>query len=690
MLHFKFANRFVVQLILVFILFTLGSVIVLGIPVTWMLNRQADVQLRALIDQTQQTTLALLENRKNQNQDLAILITERPTLNQLLSDNAAPEVINIYFENFIENAEIDAITLCSQSDVLVSTGIETDSALCDPGGNPTFLLAGEEVWLFAAAPLNLGEQSEWQVVVGERAFDLFLEFNQQSGLQYFLFEGDKLLVTSDEAIDPLVAQQQLANIDAYEMIELAGERQGTETSMAGVIPLENAPFLKWVGLLNIEPYTSLNRQLRNVILATLAAVGLIGAGVAVLVSQRISRPLNQLAQSAAALRKGDLATPLLTASRIWEIDQLTNALEDARVSLKHSLDQLRMDKAWIESLLNAIIEGLLTIDEKSRITFASETVERILGVSESILLGRPIDDFFITNPTEDLFSHQMPEPGQSSRISILLDGKEVLLAVSASTVVPLEAGNATRALVIRDVTNEERIHRLLGEFLANITHEFRTPLAALSASTELLLDQLPTLSTPEVEELLQALNIGIIDLQSLIDNLIEAASIEAGRFKVNPQPVELDVILTDAVNTVLPIVTKHRLNLVQPQNKPTYEVIADRRRTVQALINLLSNAIKHSPQGGTITLTTLILDVAVLVEVRDEGQGISPERRTQLFKRFIKPTEENDATQLSLGLGLSVVKAIVEAQNGKVGFRDTKSGGALFWFTLPIATGEVE
>jgi len=690
MLHFRFTNRFAVQLILIFILFTLGAVIVLGIPVTWMLNRQTDVQLRALIDQTYQTTLALLENRKNQNQDLAILITERPTLNQLLSDNAAPEVINTYFENFIENAEIDAIILCNQGDVQVSTGIVPDTALCDPGGNPSFSLTGEDVWLFAAAPLNLEEQPEWQVVVGERAFDLFKEFYQQSGLQYFLFEGDKLIVASDEAIDPVIAREQLTEINAYEMIELEGESQGRETFMAGVIPLEDAPSLKWVALLNIEPYITLNRQLRNVILATLVAVGLIGTGVAVLVSQRISRPLNQLAQSAAALREGDLATPLLTSSRVWEIDQLTNALEDARVSLKHSLDQLRMDKAWIESLLNAIVEGLLTIDEKSRITFASETVERILGVGASNLLGRPIDDFFITSSREDLFSHQMPEPGQSSRISILLDGKEVLLAVSASTVVPLEAGNATRALVIRDVTNEERIHRLLGEFLANITHEFRTPLAALSASTELLLDQLPTLSTPEVEELLQALNIGIIDLQSLIDNLIEAASIEAGRFKVNPQPVELDVILTDAVNTVLPIVTKHRFNLVQPQNKPTYRVIADRRRTVQALINLLSNAIKHSPPGGTITLTTLILDEAVLVEVRDEGQGITPERRTQLFKRFIKPAEENDATQLSLGLGLSVVKAIVEAQHGKVGFRDTKSGGALFWFTLPIASGEVE
>ncbi len=121
--------------------------------------------------------------------------------------------------------------------------------------------------------------------------------------------------------------------------------------------------------------------------------------------------------------------------------------------------------------------------------------------------------------------------------------------------------------MIRDVTDEERIHHLIGEFMANITHEFRTPLAALSASVELLVDQLPDLTPPEIEKLLHTINIGIVNLQSLIDNLIEAASIEGGRFKVNPQPVTFSQIVEDAVLTMEPIARLHSVSIKSPEAK---------------------------------------------------------------------------------------------------------------------------
>ena len=112
----------------------------------------------------------------------------------------------------------------------------------------------------------------------------------------------------------------------------------------------------------------------------------------------------------------------------------------------------------------------------------------------------PIDDILTTMPGEDRFSQQIPLIDQVRRIPVLIGENGVLLAVSRSEFIPPDAGNATTALVIRDVSDEERIHQLIGEFMANITHEFRTPLAALSASVELLVDQLPDLSPPEIEK----------------------------------------------------------------------------------------------------------------------------------------------------------------------------------------------
>jgi signal transduction histidine kinase len=219
-------------------------------------------------------------------------------------------------------------------------------------------------------------------------------------------------------------------------------------------------------------------------------------------------------------------------------------------------------------------------------------------------------------------------------------------------------------LVVRDVTDEDRIHRLIGEFLANITHEFRTPLTALAASVELLLDQLPSLSTPEINQLLQAINIGIIDLQSLIDNLIEAASIEAGRFKVNPRFVPLQEIILDAIQIVEPIAQRQGLNLVYPQIDPATTVFADQRRTCQALVNLLSNAINHSPEGGTVTIACETTGNVVQIDVLDEGEGVPADQHATLFNRFCHTWQKTITVRLGLGLGLSVVKAIIEAQDG--------------------------
>ena len=689
MFNFFSSKRFIVQLILVFTEFTLGTVVALGVPVALLLERQTNHQLQALLDQSRQTTYALLSEKSIQLQNYASLLVERPTLNQLVFGAEDRPALTAYLHEFIQNTEIDAISVCFPGRDAVTTGPGAMPALCETSITHPFNVEAGEVWLLSTANIDNGDLAPVTLVLGQSGESVLDEFRLQTGLDYALFFEDELALAESKEIENVEWRNLPATSEDYQIFKLRKDHPAADSHIAAIISLPGQSEFDLVGLLDIEPFTVVSRQVRGLTLAILLSVSLVGAVVAVFLSRRISKPLNQLAQSAEALRNGDLSTPLPNVSEIWEIDQLTNALEDARVGLKHSLDQLRTDKAWMESLLNSIVEGLITIDETMHITFASDAIERIMGVGAAQFLGASVDDYFVPIPGEDLFSQQIPDNNQSRRIPLIMDGNEVLLSVSTSTFLPAEAGNATRALLIRDVTDEERIHRLVGEFMANITHEFRTPLTALSASVELLVDELPTLSKQETGELLQALNIGIIDLQSLIDNLIEAASIEAGRFKVNPRPVELDTIITDSVNAIQPIVKKYHLQIIMPKERQSYRVMADKRRTCQVLINLLSNAIKHSPNNGKIMISTLILDKDVMVQVQDEGAGISVALQSQLFNRFISPQPGED-TQLGMGLGLSVVKAVVEAQQGKVGFKNIEGGGAMFWFTLPLVDGKKE
>jgi PAS domain S-box-containing protein len=402
-------------------------------------------------------------------------------------------------------------------------------------------------------------------------------------------------------------------------------------------------------------------------------------------SERISRPIVSLAESAAKFRQGNLDAPLSVQSSISEISQLTNTLEDARVALEHTMTQLQAEKAWIEQLLNSIVEGIITLDSQNRITFASAAVSKIIGYEPDQIIDQKVDHVFLPADGEVAFSAQMPDAGQQRRVSVKLrDGREMLLSISKANLIPPEANSANRALVIRDVTNEEYIHRLLGDFMANVTHEFRTPLAALEASSELLLDNLHSLSHAEIEELLTSLNLGIINLQTLIDNLIEAASIEAGRFRVHVQDVPFESILNEAQEVIQPLAQKYGLKLVSAPLSESVHVLADQRRTVQVLVNLLSNAIKHSPEHGVIQINHSHTDGMLRIEVIDEGGGVPLDQRKDLFRRFAHLETTNDRARQGAGLGLSVVKAIIEAQQGEVGITDLPDGGNSFWFTLPI------
>jgi len=679
-----FPKQFAFQLILFFILFSLGTALAIGIPATVLINQQTENQTQALAHQTNQTTIALFDNQLSRLQNLAYLLSERPTLNEFLSEDIDQQGLNDYLAVFRQNSGVDGIILCSGDTPVALAGDQASPGICNLSRPDGLVVVEGNAWLLSNLP---GDRVS--IIVGQLFTRILEEFRIQTGMQYMLFQNaSPLFPGTIEGIDPAELQS-LSNLepDQFLALDISGQ-----SHLASVIPLSefSEQGFELIGLLDTEEFSVLNRQFRNIILVTLLLVSLVGALIAVLISRRISKPLNQLAESAIDLRGGDLSSPIAVRSQIWEIDQLSKAVEDARISLKHSLDQLRMERDWIENLLNAIIEGVVTLDEKNQVTFASQGLESILGVTFDNLLGYPIDQFFITPPGEEPFSRQIPKMNQKNKIAIQGKESERLLSVSSSSFLPPEAGNATRALLIRDVTDEERIHRLMGEFMANITHEFRTPLAALSASVELLMDQLPDLSLPETRELLEALNIGVTNLQALIDNLIEAASIESGRFKVSTQPVEFNTILTDAVTTIKPIAEKREINIITPRQKTSIPVNADRRRTCQVLVNLFSNAIKHSPAQGSITVSASIVGKKLLVEVADEGPGVELEQQPYLFNRYTSTARDDNFSQLGLGLGLSVVKAIIEAQNGEVGFKNRQTGGALFWFTLPLTERPLE
>jgi signal transduction histidine kinase len=237
---------------------------------------------------------------------------------------------------------------------------------------------------------------------------------------------------------------------------------------------------------------------------------------------------------------------------------------------------------------------------------------------------------------------------------------------------------------LQGVTDDTR-RSLQAYFLANISHEFRTPLAGMRVSIELLLENLRSLSYSETVELLNSLYLSVAALQTLIDNLLESSRIEANYFTLSRQPTEIATVVGEAMRFVQPFLTRRQqtLNLDAPLVLPPVRL--DPTRVTQVLVNLLANASKYSPMAAPIDLTIDVDDDTVRIAVADRGEGVPDDQRDRVFGRFARAG--SGGTQ-GTGLGLAVVKAIVEAHGGAVGMRPRDGGGSEFWFTLALENGE--
>jgi signal transduction histidine kinase len=191
------------------------------------------------------------------------------------------------------------------------------------------------------------------------------------------------------------------------------------------------------------------------------------------------------------------------------------------------------------------------------------------------------------------------------------------------------------------------------------------------------------LSTAELYELLNSLYLSVSSLQSLIDNLLESSKIEANHFSLRRQPTQLNAVLSNALRLVQPFLNRRDQSLMLDQPLVSPMISADETRLAQVMVNLLSNASKYSPMGSTIDIRLELREAELYVSVADRGEGIPEAQRETIFRKFVRLNRET-TSEYSSGLGLAVVKAIVEAHGGQVGVQPHEGGGAIFWFTLPL------
>jgi len=236
--------------------------------------------------------------------------------------------------------------------------------------------------------------------------------------------------------------------------------------------------------------------------------------------------------------------------------------------------------------------------------------------------------------------------------------------------------------ILRDETDLETARRARDSVLGNISHEFRTPLAALLASIELLRDGLQHMRVDAQRELLANVERGVLRLMRLIDNLLESVRIEAGQLSIRQQSVDLSEVIGEAHDLLEPLLLQRSLRVQIDQTGISAMVRGDAPRLVQVFVNLLANAAKFAPEGSTLRIGGELAGSQVEVWVEDEGQGVPAGSSSAIFERFQRGSDaEPDAP--GLGLGLWIVKSIVERHGGSVSVTRTSAQRTRFTLSLP-------
>ena len=357
-----------------------------------------------------------------------------------------------------------------------------------------------------------------------------------------------------------------------------------------------------------------------------------------------------------------------------------NDLEQKQVLQEQIINDLTRAKNWAEALLQSITEGIISYDEGGKIAYFNEGAAQIVGFPAAQASDQPLNAILkLANDTQKEFSESVPASGGRRVVTIHTQkNRDASLAVTRAR--PVQPGLST--IVLHDVTEEMNLRNLQAYFLAHISHEFRTPLSGLKVSIELLLENVHRLSAREIDALLSSIHLSASSLQNLVDNLLESTKIEANQMALHRRPTALKGVIAEAIRIMQPLLNRRQQLLAFTEPFTYADILIDSPKIVQVVVNLLSNASKYSPMAATIEISIEKRDQHLRLSVADCGPGIAAEDRENVFRRFVRLQSQN-GDEYGVGLGLSVVKAMVEAHGGVVGVDARAEGGSIFWITLP-------
>jgi two-component system phosphate regulon sensor histidine kinase PhoR len=413
-------------------------------------------------------------------------------------------------------------------------------------------------------------------------------------------------------------------------------------------------------------------QLALTILITIAVTLFFGNLVNIL----ISRPLRQIADASRKLAGGDLQQRL-PISGDEEIAALGNSLNTMAENLSARLHELTEGKQRLEMIVGAMSEGVMVLDSAGKITLTNHALRQALETDRD-LTGKTPFDVLRRPELENAVRNVLA--GKPTEIVELIVANGRVLEANVAPVTNASGTTDSVVVVFHDLTNIKRTERMRRDFVANVSHEFKTPLTSIRGYAETLLNG--ALADRKIAaDFVRTIERNAQHLETLVSDLLTLARIEAG-LPVNKEPVNVKSLVDEHIAERQPILVERNVRAVN--DCQPIEIQADRVRLSAAISNLIHNAVLYNKPGGEVRISGGRDNGSFRLDIADTGEGIAADELPRIFERFYRVDKARTRVSGGTGLGLSIVKHAIESQGGTIQVTSRIGSGSTFTIRLPL------
>ncbi len=497
------------------------------------------------------------------------------------------------------------------------------------------------------------------------------------------FVGPDGMLLGDSGLEPNELEPAGSHLDRPEVIAARAGTMGVDERRSSTLDvglLYVAESARWPGgdiVVRIAaPLSGIQATLRRS-QGSVAAAGVFAMFIALIVaywfSRGLARPLVALSDRAALLAQGDFTQKVPRRSRVAELDELAAAFNRLTDELQARLEELAREKDEMQALIDCMAEGVVALTEDARILRTNRAARVLLEFSDPPMFA-PVGTIIRQPELRELLERSVVEPIQAREVSF---GDRYFIASSRM----LDDGGAVTTLL--DVTEIRRLEQVRRDFVANASHELKTPLTAMRGFAETLVEDDP----PEAirKDFLRSIRKNTVRLQLLIDDLLDLSRLESGGWVSQPQTVDL---AHSAITEWEDLESEGKRGSVRDLEFSVEGdgiAWADPQGVQQIFKNLLDNARRYTTDGGSVAVAIGSVDEGerIRVEVSDTGTGIPTKSLPRIFERFYRADTSRAREVGGTGLGLAIVRHLVEQMGGEVGAESELGRGTTISFTLP-------